>query len=280
MPVGPDGLPRVQISTAPARANRPAALLPTSVGGAVRDFTVGAQGVGKGIVDIAAGPFDLVAGAQNLATSGINKVFGTNIPQATPASKLIEQGVDAVGIPQIDPATMSNSEKLAYNVNRFGTQALGTGAALAARAPALAAAKTPSPTVTGRVLDNLSRPYAAAPARTLTGDVIGGAGAGVAVDAGDKYIPEHPVGGDWIKTTANVVAPLIGGAGANTIQGAVEGLGGLVRNLATRVLTSAPKEIPLNPMTKAPYSDADVERAAQRVQASASGSPRALAQDI
>jgi hypothetical protein len=246
---------------------------------ALHSLAVGTQGVGKGLTDIVTGPFDLAAGAQNLVTSAINKVFGTNIPYATPASKLVEKGVDALNIPVISSDEMSPGEKLGYNVNRFGTQALGTGALLATRAPAIAAATERAPTAAGRVLDNLSRPYAAAPARTLVGDTIGGAGAGVAVNAADN-IPEHPVGGDWIKTTANVVAPLAGGVGANALQAGAEGLGGLVRNIATRTFTSAPREIPLNPNTKAPYSNADVDRAAAAMQAAATGAPRALAQDI
>src|SRR5690349_1161167 len=82
---------------APKPIERPMSVLPSSVGGAVRDFSVGAQGVGKGLVDIATGIPDLVAGAQNAATSGVNRVFGTNIPYAIPASKLVEKGADAIG---------------------------------------------------------------------------------------------------------------------------------------------------------------------------------------
>ncbi|MGZ5940173.1 MAG: hypothetical protein ACXWLD_09150, partial [Rhizomicrobium sp.] len=141
------------ITIRPVRADRPPSLLPSSVGGAVRDFTVGAQGVGKGLTDIVTGPFDLAAGAQNLATSGINKVFGTDIPPATPASKLVEQGVDKLNLPFIDPAEMSNSEKLAYDASRFGTQAIGVGSMLAQRAPQVMAQTTPSPTFPGRVAD-------------------------------------------------------------------------------------------------------------------------------
>jgi len=199
-PATPTAPARVVMDTS-GRANRPAALLPTSVGGAVRDFTVGAQGVGKGIADIVTGPFDLVAGAQNLATSGINKVFGTNIPQATPASKLLEQSVDATGAGDlmIDPATMSTSEKLAYDASRFGTQAVGVGSMLAQRAPQVAQPTIPSSTFGGRVADAFARPYAETPGRAHIGDAIGGIGAGVAVNAADNYIPDHPVGGDWIK---------------------------------------------------------------------------------
>ncbi|MET4332013.1 hypothetical protein ABIB80_007875 [Bradyrhizobium sp. i1.15.2] len=263
----------------PKPIDRPASLLPSSVGGAVRDFTVGAQGVGKGLTDIVTGPFDLAAGAQNLITGGINKLAGTNIPQAIPASKLVEKATSV--LPGIDPATMSSSEKLAYDVSRFGTQAVGAGAMLAARAPSVAAATTRSETPVGRVLDHMARPYTDAPARTLVGDTIGGMGSGVAVNAADNYVPEHAVVGDtWPKAIANALAPVVGAVGANSLQGTAEGLAGLIRNLATKSFGSASAPIPLNPNTKAPYSSADVDRAAAKIQGTASGSPRALAQDI
>jgi hypothetical protein len=73
-------------------------------------------------------PFDLAAGAQNLLTGGVNNIFGTNIPPATPASKFVERLVEPYAIPESE---MSPGEKLGYNFNRFGTQALGIGAALA-----------------------------------------------------------------------------------------------------------------------------------------------------
>lgn len=265
----------------PKPIERPMSILPSSVGGAVRDFSVGAQGVGKGLVDIATGIPDLVAGAQNAATGGVNKLLGTNIPYAIPASKLVEKGADAVGLPSINTATMSPSEKLFYDVNRFGTQAVGTGAMLAQRAPQVAEAATRSDTAVGRVLDHMARPYIEAPARTLVGDTIGGMGAGVAVNAADNFFPEHAVVGDtWPKAIANALAPVVGAIGANSLQGTAEGLAGLIRNIAGKSFGSASAPIPLNPNTRAPYSTADVDRAAAKIQASASGAPRALAQDI
>lgn len=290
VPAAPVTTPSGRIYVSPANVEpkpieRPASILPSSVGGAVRDFQVGAQGVGKGLTDIVTGPFDLVAGAQNALVSGINRLAGTNIPMATPASKLVEKAVDATGIPVIDPATMSRSEKLAYDVNRFGTQAVGTGAMLAQRAPSVAAAATRSETVPERVLDHMARPYTEAPARTLLGDTIGGAGAGVAVNASDNYVPDdasvfgHYVG-RGLKDVTNLLAPLAGASGANTLQASVEGLGGLIRNIASKTFTSAPAPIPLNPTTRAPYGSADVNRAAAKLQSAATGSPRALAQDI
>lgn len=274
----------------PQPIERPASLLPSSVGGAVRDFTVGAQGVGKGLTDIVTGPFDLAAGATNAGIWAANKIpgishisqplFGSDtLPYATPASKLVEKATSV--LPGIDPATMSRSEKLGYNVNRFGTQALGTGAMLAARAPIVAAATTRSDTAVGRVLDHMSRPYTEAPARTLVGDTIGGMGSGVAVNAADDYVPEHAVVGDtWPKAIANALAPVVGAVGANSLQGTAEGIAGLIRNIAAKSFGSASAPIPLNPNTRAPYSTADVNRAAGKMQVAASGAPRALAQDI
>lgn len=263
----------------PQRIDRPASLLPSSVGGAVRDFTVGAQGVGKGIGDIVTGPFDLAAGAQNLITGGVNKLLGTNIAPAIPASKLLEKATSV--LPGIDPATMSTAEKLAYDVNRFGTQAVGTGAMLAARAPSVAVATTRSDTAVRRVLDHMSRPYTEAPARTLVGDTIGGMGSGVAVNAADDFVPEHAAVGDtWPKAIANALAPVVGAIGANSLQGTAEGIAGLIKNIAAKSFGSASAPIPLNPTTRAPYSTADVYRAAAKIQGSASGAPRALAQDI
>ncbi|MCA1542233.1 hypothetical protein I6F18_19945 [Bradyrhizobium sp. NBAIM32] len=277
---------RIYVTPEPPKPiERPASVLPSSVGGAVRDFQVGAQGVGKGLTDIVTGPFDLVAGAQNAVVSGINRIAGTNIPMATPASKLVEKAVDATGLPVIDPATMSRSEKLAYDANRFGTQAVGTGAMLAQRAPQVAASVTRSETLPGRVLDHMARPYTEAPARTLIGDSIGGVGAGVAVNAADNYVPDDAIVlghyvGHGLKDVTNVLAPLAGASGANTLQAGVETLGSVIRNLATKTFTSAPAPIPLNPATKTPYSNSDVDRAAEKLQSATTGSPRALAQDI
>lgn len=63
---------------------RPEAQRPPS---AMHSLAVGAQGVGAGLRDVALMPFDLAAGAQNLVAGGVNKLFGTEIPMATPASR-------------------------------------------------------------------------------------------------------------------------------------------------------------------------------------------------
>lgn len=266
----------------PKPIERPMSVLPSSVGGAARDFSVGAQGVGKGLTDIATGPFDLAAGAQNLVTGGINKLLGTNIPPAIPASKLVEKATSA--LPGIDPATMSPSEKLFYDVNRFGTQAVGTGAMLAQRAPQVAEAVTPSDTFLGRVGDAFARPYVETPTRAHVGDAIGGAGAGVGVNAANQlpddgnYFGVHL--GHAPKAAAEALAPVAGSIGATTLQGATEGIAGMLKNLFVRATQSAPAPIPLNPATKTPYSMPEVDQAARQFQAAATDNPRLLARNI
>lgn len=279
VPVGPNGVPRVDMNGPAPAPERPMSLLPSSVGGAARDFRVGAEGAGAGLRDIVLAPFDLMAGAQNLVTGGVNHVFGTEIPQATPASQMAEKITAPFSIPEKE---MSGSEKLFSNVNRFGTQGIVGAGALAQRAPAIAAQVERSPTYGGRVLDAVARPYKDAPARTALGDSVAGAGAGVAVTAANQALPEQPTTpmGQMLKSTAQFFAPLAGAVGASGLQAAAEGLGGLIRNIAQRSFTSAPKEIPLNPATKAPYSHSDVDAAAAQLQSRTTGEPQVLAQDI
>jgi hypothetical protein len=271
VPIAPSGRPRVNIGGSPPTP--PSNTGPT----ALHSLAVGAQGVGKGVADIVTGPFDLAAGLQNAISGLVNKFAGTNIPMATPASKMVERVAEPYAIPESE---MSRGEKLGYNVNKFGTQGLGMGTMLAARAPAVMASTTRAPTVGGRVAETLSRPYKDAPARTVVGDTIGGIGAGAAVDAVDNFIPDNAVtGGTTTKQVANALAPLVGGIGANSVQAAAEGLGGLIRNAATRAFSSAPSEIPLR-ANKTAYSVPDIDRAATQMQASVTGAPKVVARDI
>ncbi|RED36202.1 hypothetical protein BJ123_108137 [Rhodopseudomonas thermotolerans] len=241
-------------------------------------IAVGAQGVGAGVRDLALMPFDLAAGAQNGVTALTNKAFGTDIPYAVPASRMAEKVLAPYSIPESE---MSPGEKLGYNINRFGTQGVGGGTALAMRAPTVAAAVMPSETAGARILDRLSRPYMAAPARTVGGDAVGGAGAGVGVTAAEEYLPKEPATttGQIANTVATLAAPLIGGVGATAALSSAEGLGGMFRNIAARSFGSTP-EIPLNPIAKTPYKEPEIDRAAATLQNQTTGAPRAVAQDI
>ncbi len=253
---------------APKPVERPMSILPSSVGGAVRDFGIGSQGVAKGLLHTAAMPFDLAAGAVNLGVAGANKLFGTNWSYATPASQMAETAAAPLMIPRSE---MSPSERLFENVNDFATQGLTAGTALAARAPQLATRTMPSTTISGRVFDTVTRPYTAAPATTVTGDAVVGAGAGTGASAAQEYAPDS--------VAANIAAPFVGGVGAAGLQAAATGIGGLLRSIAAKSLPS-PREIPVNLQTSAPYTNPDIDRAARTFQASAHLSPKALAQDI
>lgn len=272
VPIGDNGRPRVTIDTSPPPA---AASDPNADKGLLHNFMVGAQGVGAGVRDIALAPFDLAAGAQNLVTGGVNKVFGTEIPRAMPASQIADTVTAPFAIPQSD---MSSKERLAYNVDRFGTQALGTGAMLAQRAPALIAQAAPSETVAGRTLDTLARPYTENAARTVLGDTVSGVGAGVANNMAEEYLPKEPATplGAFLKGMAQFLAPLAGGMGASTVQGIGEGIGGAVRNLANRRTDT---NLPVS-SNGAPFTLADSERAARDIQNRVTGAPQVVAQDI
>jgi hypothetical protein len=273
VPIGPNGIPRVVIGDTPPEAPP---VDPNADKGLLHNFAVGAQGVGAGLRDIVLAPFDLAAGAQNLITGGINKVSGANIPYATPASQIAEKVVEPFSIPESD---MSPKEKLAGNINRFATQALGTGAALAQRVPQMLTQTAPSADFAGRTLDTLARPYTVAPARTAVGDAVAGAGAGAAVNATQELLPKEPATpmGQLLKNVASVLAPIAGGSAASLVQGVGEGVAGLIRNLASRRTDTI---LPVRPSTGVPFTLADSERAARELQARATGNPNTLARDI
>ena len=111
VPVGPNGVPRVQIGNTPERTRLQVfrdAIDPVNVATSAynalsnsgHSLRVGAQGVGAGLRDIALAPFDLAAGATNLVAGGVNKLFGTEIPAATPASQLLDPYTAPLGIPR------------------------------------------------------------------------------------------------------------------------------------------------------------------------------------
>lgn len=188
-----------------------------------RALTVGIQGAGAGLVELAAMPFDLAAGAQNILVKGINKAFGTEIPMAKPASAIAKDaaaaGAEAVGIPVIDYDTMSPSEKAAYNVNRFGAQAAGAVPALT-RAAASRSAEIASGSG-AKWYDSFIRPYLGdASGRTVAGDAAAAAGSGLGVTAAETYLPEG-VGQNPAVQTGAALAGGVGGVGA---LGLIEGL--------------------------------------------------------
>ncbi len=228
---------------------------------------LGTQAVGRGVADVATMPFDLAAGAQNLVTRGINYVTGANIPQATPASQLLDKGIDALGVPTATPETPN--ERLLYNMERYGTQALATGGAGAMAAPARAASLAAGGA--SKVGDAFIRPYITNASRTVVGDVAGGAGAG----AGINYVDEHHIGeGTPYEPLVQGLAALAGGtagvgaAGMGELAG--RGVASAGRKVADVFSGGNPSGLPVDPVTLKPYSRSEVDAAAVRAQSPAS----------
>ena len=184
-----------------------------------RGLKIGTQAVGSGLAELFGLPFDLAAGAQNLVTAGANKAFGTNIPYAKMPSDTIKDtvgaGVDAIGVDRVPYKDMSGGEKLLYNTERFGTQAVGAIPALVrgagARATQMATDAAP------RWFDSLLRPYMGENVgRTVAGDVAAAAGAGTGETLAERWFPDSnaaKVGG--------TIAGGVGGATALTLSEAL-----------------------------------------------------------
>lgn len=234
---------------------------------ALHSLAVGAQGVGAGVKHAVMAPFDLVAGLQNAATAGVNKLFGTDIPYATPGSVLVDKAVEVAGIPTVEP--QSSGERLGYNIADYGTQALALGGGLAAAAPARAAELVS--TKVPKVGDAFLRPYFINAPRTVAGDVAAGAGAGAA----NNYIDEHHVGEGtpYYEPLVRAGATLAGGvAGATGAEAA--SLTGRAANAGAQrladVFRGPDPNVPISPTTLKPYTRSQIETAATQAQGMAS----------
>jgi hypothetical protein len=235
----------------------------------LHSLAYGAQQVGRGAATAIALPFDLAAGAQNLVTGGVNKIFGTSIPEATPASTMVDK------LPFLEP--QSAGEKLGGNIADYGTQALMLGGASAAAAPARAASLAAGGAP--KVGDAFVRPFFTDPTRTFAGTAAGGAGSGAAINAVEDNVPEKYRG----PLTDMAAAALGGIGGAGLFEGA---------NLARRVGTAAVSKLgqvftgagenslgKVDPVTLKPYSGSELDSAAARFQSGVSN-PNTAARNI
>lgn len=253
---------------APAAQAQPAPPAAPQGPSALHSLAVGAQAVGRGAADAVTWPFDIAAGVQNLITSGINYLAGTNIPQATPASQLLDKGIEAVGIPTISKEQMSSGERLGYDITRYGTQGLAMGAPLSAAAGARVAQAASG--AAPRVGDAFLRPYFANPASAVVGDVASGAGSGAAINTADEYVPKEYNG-----PVTQMAAAMAGGmAGATAKEvGAAAGRG--VGDVFTRGRPD--KNIPLDPTNGMPVTKGESAAGARMVQGLADNSTVAAA---
>lgn len=179
-----------------------------------RNLQVGAQGLGRSAADLLGAPVDLTAGVltglsglANTVSPGIEYLLNQggeyltgqspeiDIPEAPRFANPIG-GSDSIanaasylaemfGYDVLSPEEMNPTEKLGYNINRFGGQAVTGGAGLAKAAASEGAARAPA------FAKQLMRPYQEAPGKALIGDLAGGSGSGAALSALDEYAPEQ-----------------------------------------------------------------------------------------
>ncbi|HRQ74137.1 MAG TPA: hypothetical protein PLU35_14020, partial [Phycisphaerales bacterium] len=135
------------------------------------------------------------------------------------------RGAEAAGYDVLDPEDFSGREKLAYNVNRFGTSAgvgaLGLSRAAVARVAASQAGQRAAPAFGDAFLQPYSGPNVA---RTISGDVAAGAGSGAGLTLGEEYFPDN----EW----AQFFATLAGGVGGGFAGAAAHKPGDVARSLS------------------------------------------------
>lgn len=183
------------------------------------NLAVSAQGAARGLGDLVGAPVDLTTGAMNAtswlaerAVNAIPGVDGVDLPSidrvpiggSQNIADLGSMAAEAVGVPLVDPTTLPLDDKLAYSINRFGTNALAAGGAL--RGPAIARANNPYRKP--EMGDALLKPYESGAVKPHVGDVAAGAGSGTAVELGHEYLPEQFQG-----PMSDFVLSLLGGVG-------------------------------------------------------------------
>lgn len=245
-------------------------------GAGERAFELGLQGAGAGIADAIGAPVDLANALFNLLYSGVNRVAGREViplvDRPLGGSQTIRDVSAAVaeplGLETLDPTEMTTGERLRYDITRTGTAA-ATGGGAFARA---ASAARPVAGIQGtpRAVDALIAPYATSPGRTFSGDVAAGAGAGAGNFLYNELAPQSfqdssfgPIGA----TFANIFGG-VGGAGALSIGETLARTA--VRNADNVVRGPLARDVPPDAASGRSFRRADVDAAAQRVQATAS----------
>lgn len=196
---------------------QPAQAPPTESHGTGRSLMLGAQATGRGLVADTLGMIpDLVTGAANLGLAGADaaaNLFGGSVDYRLPPSPIGSEAIattgsnlaEAVGLPLATP--QNPAEKLVYNANRFGAQALATGAGL------MRAGLGMTPRNAPRMSDPFIKPYVDAPLKTVAGDAVAGAGAGTGLTVSQEYLPQdvRDMGGGGVGTIADYLAMMAGG---------------------------------------------------------------------
>jgi hypothetical protein len=238
-----------------------------------RALMLGAQGVGKGLADVAGMAPDLATGAANLGLAGVDAaagLFGGGVdfrfPQSALGSEAISSTVgsmaEAAGLPLVTP--QDSQESLAYNINRFGTQGLATGAGLMRAGGAMAPSTGP------RMSDPFVKPYAEAPLKTIAGDTAAGVGSGVGLTASQEFLPQsvRDAGGGSVGTIADFLAMMAGGVTGGIGAATVADAPSTARSFLTAKRPAA--GVDFDPVTGEPVTNRAFGKAAERMQTKAS----------
>ncbi|MGF7158405.1 hypothetical protein FHS85_000015 [Rhodoligotrophos appendicifer] len=236
-----------------------------------RPLQIGAQAVGRGAADLVSMPFDLSAAAINTGVGAAN-MFGADLEPIRPnvsgtLADLASSGMRAAGVEPIDPEDMSWAERTAYNIGRFGSQAV-TGAGATVPLAVARGSTIAGGSAVPNVGDAMLRPYFDNAARTFAGDAAAGMGAGAGVTAAQAVAPDSPL--------AEGVGAFGGGMAGAGAAGLTGWLGNLVAGIARR---SADPHIPMDAESGQPYRRGDVNTAAQLLQ-DATSNPSVAGQNI
>jgi len=245
-----------------------------------RTQRAGLQGVARGGADAVGTLPDLANMPFNLLFAGADKASqflgGPAVPfrlgsVAEGVAGAVSDAAKRLGIDVMDPEAMSFRERMAYNVNRFGTQAATGAGVLAPLAAARSAARVGDisrstalgkpPTAEPQIGEYLLRPYQAANiGRTVIGDAAAGAGAGAALTGVEStpYLKDSVV--------AHTLAPMVGGMG-----GAMATEAGRVGAIAAGRAAGRPFGFHLDksvvdPATGLPYTRKATDAAARTLQ--------------
>jgi hypothetical protein len=245
---------------APEYANQPNEIPIPEQDPTGRALSLGVQGVGRGIANLAGAPFDMTNALANIPITGANQVFGDKIPylRTDMADRIAEGATDlaeGAGIPVFDRGEMTDQERLGYDISNYGTQGAVAGASLAATGTRAAAEATPG--VIGNVLRGLTRPYTTGP-EAMAVDAAAGVGAGVG-----NYLHDEKLGGAG-GALGDAAANIFGGVGGAGIGSLAQGLGRALMRMFRGA--GGDPNIPTDIYTGNPFSAGEVDRAANRTQ--------------
>lgn len=236
----------------------------------LRKLQIGAQGVGRGLADPAGALVDLTTLLLNTPemigdwvsdepmTPWITDPVGGGDWIADMADSIFPDGS------LIEQEDMTPQERLGYNINRFGMEALTAGSGLALKAARTPRPSRPPDTITGRVAENFQEPYRSDMSAAIRNDLGAGVGTGIGLTTAEEIDPDNP----WLQLGGAVV----GGVGGATATSSGDVLASFYRRLQE---SRADPEIPYDPVSGLDVSKREANSAAEFMQTQATDAPRA-----